>query len=98
MRRPETAEWNEEQLRYQVLRAVYDKGGARCERTVTGTTIGADLDLRYEDLFRVIHFLEFNGFLNYLGAGPRVCITQKGIHYVDEAAGRRKSLRSATMD
>ncbi len=94
MRRLEPAEWSEEQLRYRVLRAVYDKGGARCERTVTGTTIGADLDLRYEDLFRVIHFLEFNGFLDYLGAGPRVCITPKGVHYVAEAAGRRKSLRS----
>jgi hypothetical protein len=88
-------EWGEERLRYRILKTVYDRAGAQCEKTVTGSEIGAALDLRYEDLFRVVHFLEHNGYLIYLGAGPRVCISGKGIGYIEKAAARRRSVRSA---
>lgn len=86
-------QWGEEQLRYRILKAIYDRTGGRCERVVTGSEIGAYLDLRYEDLFRVVHFLEHHSFLQYLGAGPRVCLTGKGLRYIEEVAGKRKSIR-----
>ena len=86
-------DWTEEQMRYKVLDAVYGRAGAQCDREVTGTEIGAQLDLRYEDLFRLIHFLEYHGYLLYLGAGPRVCVTRKGVEYIEEVAGRRRSVR-----
>lgn len=88
------SEWDEERLRYNVLSTIYERAGASCESTVIGTEVGTVLDLKHEDLFRVIHFLEYNGYLKYLGAGPRVCITDKGLRYVEEIAGRRRSLRN----
>ena len=91
---PERPDWDEERLRYAVLSTIYERAGASCEQTVTGTDIGAALNLRFEDLFRVVHFLEFHGFLKYLDAGPRVCITDKGLRYVEELAGRRRSIRT----
>lgn len=90
------ADWDEERLRYHVLSAIYERAGASCERTVTGTEIGAVLNLKFEDLFRVIHFLEVKGYLKYLDAGPRVCITAAGLRYIEELAGRRRSLRDGS--
>lgn len=85
--------WSEEQLRYRILRTVYERSGGRCEGIVTGSEIGMLLDLRYEDLFRVIHFLEHHRYIEYLGIGPRVCITEKGIRYIETVALRRRSVR-----
>lgn len=89
------SEWSEEQLRYCVLLTVYAETEACCDREVAGNAIGAALDLRCEDLYRVIHFLEYNGYLDYRGAGPRVCLTRKGIDYVRQIARRRHSIRTS---
>lgn len=89
----EKATWREERLRYRILHAVYGRAGIHCERTVTSSEIGAALDLRYEDLFRVLEFLRDQRYLEFLGPGPRVCITGRGIHYIEENAARRRSLR-----
>lgn len=86
-------EWRREQLRYQVLDWVYDRTGADCSLTVTGTQIGAGLGLSYEELYRIIHFLEDRGYLSYLGVGPRVCITEKGVRYLETESRKRKSIR-----
>jgi len=90
-----SANWREERLRYNILRVVYDLAGARCDKVVTGSEIGSLLDLRYEDLFRIIHFLENHAYLTYLGPGPRVCITDRGIRYIEQLALRRRSLRNS---
>jgi hypothetical protein len=87
-------EWGEERLRYSILETVYNQAGGHCDKVVTGAEVGAVLDLRYEDLFRGIHFLEHHGYLTYLGSGPRVCITEKGVRYVEELAVRRRSVRT----
>jgi hypothetical protein len=89
-----SSEWGEERLRYSILETVYHRAGGSCEQVVTGAEIGATLGLRYEDLFRVIHFLEHHGYLTYLGSGPRVCITDKGLRYIEEFAARRRSVRT----
>lgn len=86
-------EWRREQLRYQVLQWVYERTGADCSLPVTGTQVGAALRLPYEELYRVIHFLEDRGYLRYLGAGPTVCITDKGIRYLEVDSRKRQSIR-----
>lgn len=86
-------EWQEEQLRYQVLHYVYEHAGQHCDVVVKGSEIGTALNLRYEELFRITHFLETRGYLAYLGAGPRVCLTAKGIEYMELLAGRRRTIR-----
>ena len=90
-------EWTEEQLRYRVLATVYAQAGARCEHEVSGTTIGTELGLRYEDLYRLLHFLEYNGYLDYRDSGPLVCITRKGIEYISDVARCRRSIRSSGL-
>jgi hypothetical protein len=88
------AEWDEEQLRYRVLHEIYRRAGHDCARTVTGTEIGAALDLRYEDLFRAIYFLSSHEYVQSQEAGPRVCITRSGIEYIETGAGRRRTVRA----
>lgn len=92
-RRVERHEWRREQVRYRVLAWVYDRTGVNCDVAVTGTQIGAALGLSYEELYRVIHFLEDRGYLDYQGAGPTVCITAKGIRYLEVDARKRRSIR-----
>lgn len=86
-------EWRREQIRYQVLEWVYERTGVNCDVAVTGTEIGAGLGLPYEDLYRVIHYLEDRDYLHYRGAGPTVCITAKGIRYLEVEARNRRSIR-----
>jgi hypothetical protein len=86
-------QWEEEKLRYRTLRAIYDRTMGRFDQVVTGPELKRFLDVKYEDLFRVVHFLEHHAFLRYLGAGPRVSLTEKGLHYIEEEAGKRRSLR-----
>lgn len=92
-REVEHYEWRREQVRYRVLEWVYDRTGVNCDVAVTGTQIGAALGLSYEELYRVIHFLEDRGYLDYRGAGPTVCITAKGIRYLEVEARNRRSIR-----
>lgn len=83
-----------EQLRYQVLQWVYEHAGATCSIPVTGSQIGAALHIPYEELYRVIHYLDDRGYLGYLSAGPTVCITVKGIRYLEHEARNRRTIRS----
>ncbi len=90
-------EWSEERLRYRILRTVYERTGANCIHTLTATEIGSHLSVGYEDLFRIIHFLSEHHFLFPIGEGPRVCITPKGIRYIEKAAGRRMTVRAPEL-
>jgi hypothetical protein len=93
IRKPLRGEWGEEQLRYRILRTVYDLTDGRCEASVTQTSIGAALDLRYEDLFRVVNFLSAHDYLATVGDGSNLCITRQGADYIETVAGRRRSVR-----
>lgn len=85
--------WQEEQLRYRVLECIYGYTGDDCERSVTGLELQSSLNLPHEQLYRSIVYLSDNDYVAYLGAGPRVCITSKGVTYVAEQAYRRRSVR-----
>lgn len=82
-----------EQDRYRVLRAVHARTGADCTLTISGLEVGEALGLSREEIFRAVQFLAQRGLLHYVGAGPRVCITPKGVEYLAVRAGRRRSVR-----
>jgi hypothetical protein len=88
--------WSEEQLRYQVLRVVYERAGAMCTRAVRSEEIGAELQLHFEDLYRIMQYLTARHFLFRTDESFCVCVTPKGIRYIERAAGRRLSLRDPT--
>lgn len=88
-----SAEWNEERVRYQVLRFVRDRVGFDCEASLTSTQIGVALALHEDETLQTVKWLHDHGYLRQVGARPSVCITPLGIDYLDSVAGRRRSLR-----
>jgi hypothetical protein len=89
----ENPKWREERLCYQVLRAVYERAGGDCTATTTGAVLQSDLPIDADDLFRILRLLEEHRYLFRVGPGPELCITPKGIRYIEWAAGRRQTLR-----
>lgn len=41
----------EEKIRYSILLLVYERSDQNCEVVITGSEIGAELSLSYEDLY-----------------------------------------------
>lgn len=82
-----------ERWRYQMLRAVYERTRGSAEPALPGLELGEALGLSREETFRAIQFLAHQGYLHYVGAGPRVRISAKGTRYVEQDAGRRGTVR-----
>lgn len=66
----------------RVLRLVYDLAGADCKNIVSAQAIGQELRLPPAQLFGIIERLSSSQLLEYVGAGPRVCITDAGVIYM----------------
>lgn len=90
----ENPKWEEERARFEVLQAVQAFAGSDCAAVVTGRELLAAVDLPCERLYQAITCLSDLGYLTYLGAGPRVCVTHAGIEYVEKEANRRRSVRA----
>ena len=93
----EHAEWVEDQLRYRVLLSVYERAGAHCATSVLAEQVESDVNLPGDTLSDELALLEEWKYLFTVGPGPRICITPKGIRYIEQSAGRRKSLRIRTF-
>jgi hypothetical protein len=97
--RQEPPEWQMQRDLFDLLAAVHELSGGDCTRAVSLWEVGATPgDLRsavrrFEELFRLVKLLEEEKFLLRMSPTPLVCITPKGIHYVEHGAGRRRSLR-----
>lgn len=91
--RAERPEWRRQRARFRLLRWVYDRTGGTPDVPVSGPEIEPALGVPREQLYRLIQYLEDRGYLRYLGAGPRVSISQQGIDYISLLAGRRESIR-----
>jgi DNA-binding IclR family transcriptional regulator len=91
---PIPSTWSEERLRYRVLRLIYERSDGSYARSVTATEVGTELDLAYEDVFRVMDYLAERGYLFRLDDDSRVCITPRGMRYVEQTAGRRQTVRN----
>jgi CTP-dependent riboflavin kinase len=87
-------QWNEERLRYQVLRFVHDQVAHDCNAALTSTQIGRALAIGESELLRIISWLNEHGYVRQIGIRPSVCMTERGIEYLENLANRRKSLRN----
>ena len=76
-----------------LLAGIYERAGGRRETPVSGLEAGEALGLSREDTFRFVQFLAQRDYLNYMGAGPRVCLTEKGIELLTRSRSRRRSIR-----
>lgn len=88
----EPFDWREERLRYQVLQFIYDRLGSRVDECVSGLQVGTALGLGFDEVLRVVTWLDRHGYAHDLG-GIRVCVAPRGIEYLRSGAKRRRSLR-----
>ena len=82
-----------ERQRYWLLMGIHERTGGKCDTPISCVEIGEAMDLTREETFRLIQSLAHSGYLDYVGAGPRVCITEKGIRHLLYETGRRRSIR-----
>jgi hypothetical protein len=81
-----------ERQRYRILQGVYERAGMDRVAPVSGLEVGEEAGLSREDTFRNVLYLAQRGLLDYVGAGPRVCITPEGVDHL-QRVGRRRSIR-----
>lgn len=86
----------EELMRYQVLRMLYEATHGLSEVKCNIAHFDFDLGTWRAELFRVVEWLDRTGFLRYCGAGPTVCITDKGVAVMQEE-DRRRSIRDVDL-
>ena len=92
-----SAEWrdrqSEENARYEFLARLHRGSGPDPHAVVHAGEIGAGLGLSRVQTFAVVEFLADQGFVEYLGAGPRVRIAARGVRYIEVEAGSRRTIR-----
>lgn len=82
----------QERLRYQVLEWLHQQVGRDRERVVSALGLGQQLGVAPEAVFAVTEYLARHEYIGYRGAGPRICITDAGLRYL-ESQNRRRSVR-----
>lgn len=85
-------------MRYEVLDMLCSVSRGDPERPINCGSFAQEIGVWREEIFRVIDFLDRIGFVRYLGAGPLVSITARGIDYLERGAGRRKRISDAPRD
>src|SRR5688572_25891513 len=69
----------EERMRYEVLLTLY-QSAERCAEMEINTAGFVDrLGVWRAEFYRVVEYLDHNGFIRYLRGGPTVCLTEKGV-------------------
>lgn len=90
---PQHDQWLHERHRYEVLSRVYRMTNADPAVTLGCGDLASELGFTREEVFRILHDLEFRGYLAYVGSGPRVRITPRAVAYLLVDSGRRRSIR-----
>lgn len=81
-----------ERLRYRVLEWLHQQVGRNCTEVVSAFGASEHLDVPREEIFAAAEYLARRHYINYIGAGPRICITEVGLQYLENAE-RRRSIR-----
>ena len=93
MHEPPRSHQPEERARFEFLLRLYRIARREPERVVHAAEIGHELGLGPVQTFAVVEFLADQGYVHYLGAGPRIRIAPRGIRYVEWEAEDRRTIR-----
>ena len=88
--------WNresEENARFEFLMRLYQVTGANPHAVVHAGGIGLDVGLSRVQTFAVVEYLADRGYVEYLGAGPRIRLAPRGLRYIELDAGTRRTIR-----
>lgn len=77
-----------------LLQHVYTVTGADPAMPVNGTRVGNDLGFAPDEASRLIHYLNWVGYMKESAAGPHLSLAPEGIEYLERRAGRRHSVRA----
>ena len=69
--------------------------GADPDVPVNGSRVGIDLGFAPDESTRLIHYLNWIGYMKASAAGPHLSLSSEGIEYLEQHAGRRHSVRAA---
>jgi hypothetical protein len=92
-RQRDAAQEQRERVRFDILRSVYERCWSEGNAPVRALDIGLAMGLSREEIFRTVLDLTQRSYLSFCAAGPQVCITEKGMTYMQKGAGRRRSIR-----
>src|SRR3954469_19704140 len=67
---------------WRVMQRVAELAGGDCSAEVRAARLAHDLDLSLGEVFAIVEFLCRFGLLEYRGAGPRLCLTQAALLYL----------------
>jgi hypothetical protein len=91
------ADWidrqSEERARYEFLLRLHRVTRIDPQGVVHAGEIGGEVGLSRVQTFAVVEFLADQGYVEYLGAGPRVRIAPRGMRYIELEAGARRTIR-----
>lgn len=91
MRDPEEEDW--ERRRYAFLEQLYLLTGDNCERGVSPGEVEVHLETSVAAHVREVEDLVRLGYVQHVGSGGEICITEKGIGYLQKDAWKRRSIR-----
>jgi hypothetical protein len=86
-------EERQERRRYMLLESACRLAGESCQTSVSGLAAGMGAGMEREETFRLVQYLAHHGYLRYMGAGPRICLTQLGLDYVRWGSKGRRTVR-----
>jgi hypothetical protein len=81
-----------ERIRFELLARLCLLAESDCGNEAAGPMLAA-AELSTEELFRAVEYLAHHGYVEYLGVGPRVRLTARGLRYLRTEAGKRRSIR-----
>ena len=91
------ADWkdrqSEERARYEFLSRLHQVTSSDPQGVLHAGEIGEEVGLSRVQTFAVVEFLADRGYVEYLGAGPRVRIAPSGMRYIEMEAGARRTVR-----
>jgi len=85
-------------MRHEVLHMLYRVAEGEPEQVVNAWSFSVDLGVWQAEVFRVIEWLERQGFVSYHGAGPAISITPKGVDYLKGEWNRRSTVRESGFE
>lgn len=84
---------NRERRRYAFLEQLYLLTGENCERAISPREIETQMETPAAAHRSEVEDLVRRGYVQYAGRGGEICVTEKGIRYLQKDAWRRRSVR-----
>jgi hypothetical protein len=83
----------QERMRYEVLRILLEASHGDPARRIEAWGLAHDLGVWEEELQNTLVWLEHAGYLRVYHPGMAVSITLAGVRYLEQGAGRRRTIR-----